>query len=635
MRSKIFAVWKSSDIVLKIVLMTIILFLSHNTDVFGTIRYVKEGNPTPQAPYTSWATASDSIQKCVNVSQRGDTIYVGAGVYKERIYKTPPNLTILGEEMQSTIIDCQGLEGATLFDRTIFSISDSLLVKNFTLIGNRNSNNYRLITTAFSDTSFGRRARGASLSYSTLKNVAKAIRLSNGVISDNIMIDVDIFFDVKLDGQNVDTVYLLNNILVHPLYSMFHFILNYQEYPRIFVRNNIFSKPFVSSDFYNQLYTSAFTIDPRVEFSNNLFYTKSYNSDDNPFVSGSGTMSFFNNVFCISEGPNREYRKDFMTSSGNVTFTNNVVYGFDKGICNSSPNLKMNNNCFWNVRVPLSGTQPPLINSENLYVDPMFVKDYGDFPDVDFHLQMYSPLIDAGDSLILDRDGSRSDIGLYGGPYGLSYTYQDYAPRVPARVKLSLVNSPGVYELSWRPNTEADFNRYEVYADSVRGFIPDTTNLIWNGNDTLINYVHKKPYNKPVFFKIRAIDNQNLKSNPSEETGIVPVSVEEGNIVAEDYHLYQNYPNPFNGNTVIEYKLKTRSKVRLDIYNSNGEHVKNLIDKEQDAGFYTVTLNAEDILASSANGPLSSGVYIYRINVVESERNIPVYIQSRKMVYLK
>jgi len=635
MRSKIFAVWKSSDIVLKIVLMTIILFLSHNTDVFGTIRYVKEGNPTPQAPYTSWATASDSIQKCVNVSQRGDTIYVGAGVYKERIYKTPPNLTILGEEMQSTIIDCQGLEGATLFDRTIFSISDSLLVKNFTLIGNRNSNNYRLITTAFSDTSFGRRARGASLSYSTLKNVAKAIRLSNGVISDNIMIDVDIFFDVKLDGQNVDTVYLLNNILVHPLYSMFHFILNYQEYPRIFVRNNIFSKPFVSSDFYNQLYTSAFTIDPRVEFSNNLFYTKSYNSDENPFVSGSGTMSFFNNVFCISEGPNREYRKDFMTSSGNVTFTNNVVYGFDKGIWNSSPNLKVNNNCFWNVPTPISGTQPPLINSENLFADPMFVKDYGDFPDVDFHLQMYSPLIDAGDSSILDRDGSRSDIGLYGGPYGLSYTYQDYAPRVPARVKLSLVNSPGVYELSWRPNTEADFNRYEVYADSVMGFIPDTTHLIWNGNDTLINYVHKKPYNKPVFFKIRAIDNQNLKSNPSEETGIVPVSVEEGNIVAEDYHLYQNYPNPFNGNTVIEYKLKTRSKVRLDIYNSNGEHVKNLIDKEQDAGFYTVTLNAEDIQTGSNNSPLPSGVYIYRINVVESERNIPVYIQSRKMVYLK
>jgi hypothetical protein len=635
MRSKIFAVWKSSDIVLKIVLMTIILFLSHNTDVFGTIRYVKAGNPTPQPPYTSWATASDSIQKCVNVSQRGDTIYVGAGEYKEFLHGIPPQVTIIGENMETTILDCRGMIRPHYVFHFAIDVSDSLSVSNFTLMGNATEENDSLIQTAFGDTSFVVYASGVLIANCKLVNFGSGVYIPKGIIRDNIMLNVHTFLYAGFDSHGIDTIYLQNNLLVHPLYSMHHFIDNGLYYPRIFVRNNIFSKPFVSSDFYNQLYTSAFTIDPRVEFSNNLFYTKSYNSDENPFVSGSGTMSFFNNVFCISEGPNREYRKDFMTSSGNVTFTNNVVYGFDKGIWNSSPNLKVNNNCFWNVPTPISGTQPPLINSENLFADPMFVKDYGDFPDVDFHLQMYSPLIDAGDSLILDRDGSRSDIGLYGGPYGLSYTYQDYAPRVPARVKLSLVNSPGVYELSWRPNTEADFNRYEVYADSVMGFIPDTTHLIWNGNDTLINYVHKKPYNKPVFFKIRAIDNQNLKSNPSEETGIVPVSVEEGNIVAEDYHLYQNYPNPFNGNTVIEYKLKTRSKVRLDIYNSNGELIKNLIDKEQDAGFYTVTLNAEDILASSANGPLSSGVYIYRINVVESERNIPVYIQSRKMVYLK
>ncbi len=37
---------------------------------------------------------------------------------------------------------------------------------------------------------------------------------------------------------------------------------------------------------------------------------------------------------------------------------------------------------------------------------------------MDFHLQMFSPLIDAGDPNILDLDGSRSDIGLFGGPYG-------------------------------------------------------------------------------------------------------------------------------------------------------------------------------------------------------------------------
>jgi hypothetical protein len=266
----------------------------------------------------------------------------------------------------------------------------------------------------------------------------------------------------------------------------------------------------------------------------------------------------------------------------------------------------------------------------------MFVKDHGDFPDIDFHLQMYSPLIDAGDSTILDRDGTRSDIGLFGGPYGESYTYRDYAPRVPAKVKLRSFGTPGMYELSWRPNTESDLNRYEVYADSVRGFIPDTTHLIWSGIDTLINYVHKKPYNKPVFFKIRAIDNQNLKSEPSAEVGIVPVSATESEIVAEDYNMYQNYPNPFNGNTIIEYKIKSRSKVRLDIYNSNGELVKTLINREQEGGYYSINVSAEDLaVTDNTAGSLASGVYIYRINVVDSEKNIPVYIQSKKMVLLK
>ncbi|KAA0250397.1 MAG: T9SS C-terminal target domain-containing protein, partial [Chlorobiota bacterium] len=133
-----------------------------------------------------------------------------------------------------------------------------------------------------------------------------------------------------------------------------------------------------------------------------------------------------------------------------------------------------------------------------------------------------------------------------------------------------------------------------------------------------------------------AVDNQNLKSDASEETGIVPVSVDEPGIVAEDYHLYQNYPNPFNPSTTIEYKLKARSRVRLDIYNSSGELVKTMINKEQAGGYYSLTVSAEDIAAPGNNaGGLSSGVYIYRINVIDSEKNIPVYINSRKMVLLK
>ncbi|MBN8545721.1 MAG: T9SS type A sorting domain-containing protein [Ignavibacteria bacterium] len=613
-----------------------VLLCSLITNVHGTIRYVKAGNPTPQPPYTSWATASDSIQKCVNVCQRGDTIYVGSGVYREYLRNIPPFLTIVGEEMESTVINCSGLKSTNSFRKSAVELADSLTVLNLTLIGNSTEINDSLIKIAFEDNPLSGIASGILVRYCKLINFLSGVSLARGVIGNTIMRDVHTFLLTSIDANNIDSIKLCDNVLVHPLYSMENFIINYLKYPNILITNNIFIKPFQSSSFYSQLYSNIFSINPIVEFSNNLFYTRSYNNDINTFVPANGTMSFFNNVFCISEGPAREYRKDFMVSSGNVTFTNNVVYGFDKGIWNNSPNLKVNNNCFWNVPTPISGTQPPLVNSGNLYVNPMFVKDYGDFPDIDFHLQMYSPLIDAGDSTILDKDGTRSDIGFYGGPFGESYTYQDYAPRVPARVKLRSTGTQGIYELSWRPNTESDLNRYEVYADSTRGFTPDTTKIIWNGTDTLFNFVHKKPYNKPVFFKVKAVDNQNLKSDASEETGIVPVSVDEGDIISEDYHLYQNYPNPFNPSTTIEYKLKTRSRVRLDIYNSSGELVKTMINKEQEGGYYSLTVNAEDLAApGSKSGGVASGVYIYRINVVESERDIPVYIQSRKMLFVK
>ncbi|RME53032.1 MAG: hypothetical protein D6795_05965, partial [Deltaproteobacteria bacterium] len=61
----------------------------------------------------------------------------------------------------------------------------------------------------------------------------------------------------------------------------------------------------------------------------------------------------------------------------------------------------------------------PTGTNGNISVDPRFVDTTGDDPLAwDLHLSSDSPLIDAGDPGILDPDGSRSDIGAYGGPEG-------------------------------------------------------------------------------------------------------------------------------------------------------------------------------------------------------------------------
>ena len=56
----------------------------------------------------------------------------------------------------------------------------------------------------------------------------------------------------------------------------------------------------------------------------------------------------------------------------------------------------------------------------------------------DYHLQEFSPAIDKGDPNILDVDGTRSDMGMYGGPFGEITYYKDLAPKPPSK---SLGNS--------------------------------------------------------------------------------------------------------------------------------------------------------------------------------------------------
>ena len=82
----------------RVILFLLLAFSITNAE----IRYVsKTGSSLP--PYTSWATAADSIQKAIDVCSYGDTIYVGSGTYYENV-EMIQGLTLLGNGIDSTII---------------------------------------------------------------------------------------------------------------------------------------------------------------------------------------------------------------------------------------------------------------------------------------------------------------------------------------------------------------------------------------------------------------------------------------------------------------------------------------------------------------------------------------------------
>jgi hypothetical protein len=301
---------------------------------------------------------------------------------------------------------------------------------------------------------------------------------------------------------------------------------------------------------------------------------------------------------------------------------NNIVKNNTNGFRNldsTPPNAKYNNT--WNNNINYYGFVP---DSTNLSVDPMFVNE----DSLNYYLQMFSQLIDAGDPDILDKDGTRSDIGLYGGPFGESYKYIDLAPKPPRGLTASADSL--IIRLSWKENTESDFNRYKLYSDTIPGFTADSTTLLVEVTDTV--FVYSIPTNiKKIYFKLSAVDNQGNESKPSEEIGVFLVSVgNENPQIIQDYMLYQNYPNPFNPNTKIAYRLKESGYVKLYVYDIKGELVKLLVNQNQESGYHEAEFSPKEINSVD----ISSGMYIYQIDI-KTASGIPVFRDTKKMLYLK
>ena len=87
----------------------------------------------------------------------------------------------------------------------------------------------------------------------------------------------------------------------------------------------------------------------------------------------------------------------------------------------------------------------------------------------------------------------------------------------------------------------------------------------------------------------------------------------------KNFRLLQNYPNPFNPSTKIKFTLPKAETVNLDIYNSLGQIVANLVEDNLQTGSHEVEFNASH---------LPSGVYFYRLQAGG-------YVDVKKMIVLK
>jgi hypothetical protein len=563
-----------------------------------------------QYPYTSWATAALVIQDAVDAASQGDTIYVGAGAWSQQVQILTDNVAIIGAGMDSTVFQIGQ------FDNFIKVYADSIFINGFAFEGDWHINPSSAIS---------------------------VLNLTEVVVTDNYFYQNMRGVSGNLSGKITNNIFELNDGAMRTTAIKTNLLFAHNT-----IINDGSSSSVLSDDLHQD--SSIFTI------RNNIFY-EGIGQASVFFFMNTDSVDIHNNIFCKKidiYGPG--YAR-FGFSSEDVYFHNNTIDGRSENIYPSiitgieswvlqNDVRTIDNNIIMNCELLVYGATngvpsrfryniihnveryddfPVEFVEGNIFADPMPVDS------LDFHLQAYSPAIDAGDPAVLDPDGSRSDMGAYGGPFGEVYVYQDLPPRIPDSLSAEVSMDMDTVCLNWRYNTEADFDHYYIHRDTIQGFIPSIDNLVAVPDTSFFADTGFLP-NSSLYYRVSAEDNQNNISDYSVELEVVLTGIDDPFDVnmPRTAVLYQNYPNPFNQNTIIKYYLPNigyqPARIRLSIYDLLGRQVKLLVNESQYPGDYQVIWDG----TNDNNEGLASGIYFVRLIVTEVELSKP-----RKITLMK
>ncbi len=601
----------------------LLTLLLASLQVTAQIRYVSHTGSSTY-PYTSWETAADSIQKAINASNHGDTIIVANGVYRETL-AIHKQVFLLGSSMDSTIIDGRGLDGIVNVHITVEIFAENVFIENFTIWGK----SMDVLATIMRSTGYNFKIHNCKL---------RNARYSGIVVSDCdfeaknlIIINVSIGYHLACfitDCQQVIENNTINIITTDNSADAYGVHNNWRGSPTI--TNNIIlytGNRRLSNGIKLTRYNTSIVKNNLISGFRNYLLLAS-----NDFVS---TTIIENNTLIYQDYSDWNSEALTLLSFGNSIIRNNIIGYSRTGIRTGQGGAEIDYNLYWQNEVNVSGTA--VMGENDIIADPMFVKDTLPWtPEADFHLQAYSPAIDAGDPDILDVDGSRSDIGMFGGPGGTSYLYLDLAPRTPRNFTLTYDSLFAAVHFKWNMNTERDFSHYNIYRDTVSGFSISEANKVFETDTTVYSEIFPSMQDVRYYYRITALDSQMNESQPGEELSVIISSSKEPELeVINQYRLYQNYPNPFNPSTRISYSLKERGYVKVNVYSITGELIENLVNENQEAGYYEVEFNAEvRSQKSGVRSGIASGIYLYRIEVI-GEGRIPQYSDMKKMVLVK
>jgi hypothetical protein len=331
------------------------------------------GSNTP--PYSSWATAADSIQKAIDASSPHDTVYVGAGIWEESEMQLHDTLALIGMGIDSSIIR----NGDTT---TYLRPGNHTLIQGFTFDGigqdyycngiypHYESHNVTIFGNNFTNLRF------------TIWGVFTG-NIYNNIFDGNYQV---------IDGTVVPcSLNIENNTFMNSIDGSVIAASDGQW----FIKKNIFARNPYSGDRMILLGMHRPGIDTAY-FANNLLY-RNYELEhpaNNELIISTECSYFQNNTLVGFDEADRFtgiYTSSLDWFSDTVDIKNNIISGFRNALAVYGDSIlaRILYCDFWNNGNIIDSTTFGRYDTStgNIYTDPMFADTF------DFRLQAFSPCL--------------------------------------------------------------------------------------------------------------------------------------------------------------------------------------------------------------------------------------------------
>ncbi len=137
--------------------------------------------------------------------------------------------------------------------------------------------------------------------------------------------------------------------------------------------------------------------------------------------------------------------------------------------------------------------------------------------------------------------------------------------------------------------------------------------LLLNGSTTMQAYQLVHNYSTVIdqqgIIRYKA-SGVNIQAIQQTIDGLLSTAIKNEPEIKKTFRLIGNYPNPFNPSTTIHFSLAKAQKIELQVFDSNGRLIRQLVKDFLQAGQYQIIWNGQD----ENHIPQPSGCYFYQLD---------------------